>query len=117
MNVESYAYAVLTSVLGMGIVFFFLIVLSILMIVIRAVFDAPPNRGKQGVALGNTGGAAAGGGSTGATGTGSHTSGGATVTDSHGIPRWVVAAALAYVAAEEDEYSPHAEAWTKRGNR
>lgn len=117
MNIESYGYAVLTSVLGMGIVFFFLIVLSVLMIVIRGIFDAPANREKQGVPLGSAGGSAAGGVPTGATGTGGNASGGATVEDSHGIPRWVIAAALAYIAAEEDEYAPHAEAWTKRGDR
>lgn len=107
MNVESFGYALLAAVVGMAIVFLFLVVLSVLMVIIRAIFDdkaaagAPPD----GAADGGASGQAAG-----------ETSRAADQTDD-GVPRWAVAAALAYLSEEEREYAPRAAGWTVRSIR
>ncbi len=102
MNVESYSYVLVTAVVGMGVVFFFLVFLSVMMHVIRRIFDTPA----PGVKAGRT--AARSGGT-------EETETGGDSVDSHGIPHWVVAGALAYILVEEQEYTPHAGIWTQRG--
>jgi Na+-transporting methylmalonyl-CoA/oxaloacetate decarboxylase gamma subunit len=117
MNIESFSYAVLTTIVGMAIVFGFLIVLSVLMVVIRVIFDRDPGRTPAG-----TGAAAASAGA--APGRGG-AAGAATGTEvGHpadeivgGVPRWVVAATLAYLAEEEREYAPRADGWAIRSTR
>lgn len=113
MNVEAYSYVVVAALVGMGVVFFFLIILSLLMVVIRFFFDRPAAdraAGRWSSAGGRTGDVPSGDTAVG-------TSGGANVTDSHGVPRWAVAGALAYLAAEEREYAPRSGGWTQRGQR
>lgn len=110
MNVEAYNYVIITALLGMGIVFFFLVVLSVLMIVIRALFDTPPagaaKKSRDAVpAVDSAGGAEV------------ERSGGADVVDAFGVPRWAIAAALAYLTAEEKDHTPYATVWTERGDR
>lgn len=108
MNVESFSYALLAAVVGMAIVFLFLVVLSVLMVVIRAIFeDRAAARGGQPetAADGDAGGQPAG-----------ETSRAADQTDD-GVPRWAVAAALAYLSEEEREYAPRAAGWTARSIR
>ena len=109
MNVEAYSYVVVAALVGMGVVFFFLIVLSVLMVVIRFFFDRPagdkpasPRSSTEKTGVGAAGSTAGG------------TTGGADVTDSGGVPRWAVAGALAYLATEEREYAPRSGEWTKR---
>jgi Na+-transporting methylmalonyl-CoA/oxaloacetate decarboxylase gamma subunit len=106
MNVESYSYALLTAGVGMGTVFFFLVLLSVMMLVIRRLFDTPVTVAKG---AGDEEGASPG--------TAKQTTGGAEVIDSHGVPRWVIAGVLAYIATEETEYAPHSGIWTQRGQR
>ena len=109
MNVESFSYVLLTTVVGMAIVFLFLVVLSLLMVVIRAIFDDKPAPSPAS----SQNGSATDGGSDGA---GAAASAGADQTD-YGVPRWVVAAALAYLSEEEREYAPRASGWTIRSTR
>ena len=98
MNIESFSYVLLTTVVGMAIVFLFLVVLSLLMVVIRAIFDDKPAPSPASSQNGST------------------TDGGSDQTDD-GVPRWVVAAALAYLSEEEREYAPRASGWTIRSTR
>lgn len=105
MNVESFSYAALTTLIGMGVVFLFLIVLSLLMVAIRVIFDSYRPLRRTGTNDRSSGGTsyrdeeiAAGGG--------------ALVTDASGIPRWVIAGALAYLIVEDEEYQPVAGSWT-----
>ncbi len=105
MNIESYSFALLTAVVGMGTVFFFLVLLSVMMLVIRRLFDAPvvvrtSENGNDGAGVDQP-----------------VTTGGADVVDSNGLPRWVIAGVLAYIAAEETEYAPYSGIWTQRGQR
>jgi Na+-transporting methylmalonyl-CoA/oxaloacetate decarboxylase gamma subunit len=111
VNVEAYSYVVVAALVGMGVVFLFLIVLSVLMVVIRFFFDrSPADRvgPRRLFGKGEAGGVPSENAATGATG-------GADVTDAHGVPRWAVAGALAYLAAEEREYAPRSGGWTQRG--
>jgi Na+-transporting methylmalonyl-CoA/oxaloacetate decarboxylase gamma subunit len=113
VNVEAYSYVVVAALVGMGVVFFFLIILSVLMVVIRFFFDR--SAGDRAAARRSSAADRTGGGLSGdAVAAGS---GGADVTDSHGVPRWAVAGALAYLAAEEREYAPRSGGWTQRGQR
>lgn len=108
MNVESFSYALLAAVVGMAIVFLFLVVLSVLMVVIRAIFDDNAVAGgdqHDAATDGDAGEQAAG-----------KTSRAADQTDD-GVPRWAVAAALAYLSEEEREYAPRAAGWTVRSIR
>ena len=41
MDIQAYSYTVLSSIIGMGIVFTFLGFLSLLMVIIKRVFDSP----------------------------------------------------------------------------
>lgn len=117
MNVEAFGYAVLSTAVGMGIVFFFLIVLSILMTVIRRLFDdggvfahpdsAAPRRGDPAPADGSTGGDG---------GEVAKPSGSPADELVGGVPRWVIAGAIAYLSEEEREYRPRAGAWAERSN-
>tara|TARA_B100000614_G_scaffold201272_1_gene182555 strand:+ start:324 stop:641 length:318 start_codon:yes stop_codon:yes gene_type:complete len=105
VNVESYGYVVLTAAVGMGIVFLFLIILSLLMVVIRGVFGERPRPTA----------AAATGGETAATTDSSAERPADTV--EQGVPRWVIAGALAYLAEEERDYAPQSQQWTQRSTR
>jgi Na+-transporting methylmalonyl-CoA/oxaloacetate decarboxylase gamma subunit len=112
MNIESFGYALLTAVVGMAIVFLFLVVLSLLMVVIRAVFNDRP---QASTTTGTSGGGTAAGGGAGE-GANPADSRAADETD-NGVPRWAVAAALAYLSEEEREYAPRATGWTVRSIR
>ncbi|MFW5695171.1 MAG: OadG family protein [Alkalispirochaeta sp.] len=115
MNVESFSYVLLTTVVGMAIVFLFLAVLSLLMFLIRFMFDEKTGAGggarpKNGAAVARNGGGAGGHG-------GESTPSDAADRSDDGVPRWVVAAALAYLSEEEREYAPRASGWTVRSMR
>ncbi|MEX2444048.1 MAG: OadG family protein [Alkalispirochaeta sp.] len=116
MNIESFSYVLLTTVVGMAIVFLFLAVLSVLMFVIRSIFDE--KAAASGKVDGRNGGGGPGGPGDGASGggAGSAPTNAADRTDG-GVPRWAVAAALAYLSEEEREYAPRASGWTVRSIR
>jgi Na+-transporting methylmalonyl-CoA/oxaloacetate decarboxylase gamma subunit len=124
MNIESFSYAVLTTVVGMGIVFGFLIVLSVLMVIIRGIFDGNPGSplfSSRRTPEGTGAAAASAGAGTGRTGTGEAATGTEVGHPADevvgGVPRWVVAATLAYLAEEEREYAPRAGGWAIRSIR
>jgi Na+-transporting methylmalonyl-CoA/oxaloacetate decarboxylase gamma subunit len=112
MNIESFGYAMLTAVVGMAIVFLFLVVLSLLMVVIRALFNDKPEQPSTAESPGR-GTAADGGAGRSGPPVASHA---ADQTD-NGVPRWAIAAALAYLSEEEREYAPRATGWTVRSIR
>jgi len=89
----------------MAIVFLFLVVLSLLMVAIRFIFEekADASDTATGLSAGATSGGPGGGDA-------------ADQTDD-GVPRWVVATALAYLSEEEREYAPRASGWTIRSTR
>lgn len=107
MNIESFEYALVTAGVGMGVVFFALVVLSGLMILLRTIFrdegsaGASPAGGQAKPAAGAAGEKAA-------------ETGGPDTRDAAGVPRWAFAGALAYLAAEESQMTPHASPWTRR---
>lgn len=98
MNIESIEYALITAGVGMGIVFFALLILSGVMLVIRAIFGGSPQ------ANGTT-----------PTATPAAT---APIDPNHtgpeGLPRWAIAGAVAYIHAEEAFATPYASPWTQR---
>jgi Na+-transporting methylmalonyl-CoA/oxaloacetate decarboxylase gamma subunit len=114
-GLESFGYALLTAAVGMAIVFFFLVVLSLMMRVIRYLFD-PAERARPagGAPPARDADQEQGAHRTGASASVAHANDGAGVVDAHGIPRWAIAAALAYLSEEERAYSPAATGWTYR---
>ncbi|MFA7565947.1 MAG: OadG family protein [Alkalispirochaeta sp.] len=109
MSVESFSYSLLTALFGMGTVTFFLVLLSGLMVVIRRLFDTPAE-GAPTVKKGKTGNGVA-------ETQGSEIQSGADVVDASGVPRWVIAGVLAYIAAEETAYTPYSRVWIERGRQ
>ncbi len=109
MIVDTLEYALVTAGVGMGIVFFALISLSLMMLVIRAIFA---DRSTTTAADPGSGGAKAGadGGSRGA----GRKEPGPDEKDEHGVPRWALAGAVAYLLEEERERAPWASPWTSR---
>ena len=93
MNTESFGYAVISALVGMTIVFIFLVVLSVIMVVLRRVLDPTkedfPARG-EGDAIERA----------------------ASSTDGD-PPPWVIAGVMAYLSVEERNRAPHAGVWTK----
>lgn len=105
MNVESYSYVAITALIGMGVVFFFLIALSLLMYGIRFLFDDRSQKKTTKRDLSSPTGRSQESGDPVAA---------ADVIDTNGLPRWVIAATLAYLVAEEREYAPEANGWVQR---
>ncbi|SIR11198.1 Oxaloacetate decarboxylase, gamma chain [Alkalispirochaeta americana] len=95
---DSFGYALVTAGVGMGIVFFFLLFLSVVMLVLRAVMI---EKSPEPTAAGSESSEP-------------EVSGGADEVDAAGIPRWAMAAVVAYLEAEEAEYAPRAEGWLAR---
>lgn len=100
MNNQVLSFSLLAAALGMGVVFLFLGILSVLMAAIKRVFGEGDSVPKGNAAAGNEprAGAAqqrAGGGAT----------------DSGGLPDWVMAAAVAFVMEEQHEFQRSASAW------
>lgn len=106
---DTFQYALTTAGVGMGIVFSFLLALSLLMYLMRALLVGRPEAG--GTASKASGEREATGGDGGGR---TASSGGAETTDEQGVPRWAVAGAVAYLLAEEQEHAPRAAAWTGR---
>ncbi|WP_146049476.1 OadG family protein [Alkalispirochaeta sphaeroplastigenens] len=104
---DSFGYALVTAGVGMMIVFVFLLFLSAVMMVLRALLMDRPAGG---------GGGAAQDGATGAE-EGESGAGGAFVSGEGGVPRWAIAGAVAYLEAEEAEYAPRAAGWLERRER
>lgn len=88
MSNESFSYVLLTAGIGMGLVFFFLAFLSLLMIVIRIVFDRVPQDNTKIVTGPSTGSAP-------------------------DPPSWAIVAAVAYLMEEENDSIPQAKHWVE----
>lgn len=102
MNTDTLMYAVKVAILGLGVVFLSLWALSILMSLIKRIFDREETKsgtGGKGVKTGSAGDR--GVASTGST---------ASPTD-EGIPPWVISGVVAYLTEEELEVSRSAEPW------
>ena len=99
MNTEAFGYAVLSALVGMAIVFLFLVVLSVIMVVLRKMLDDPAGDNAR-----SDGGPVA------------HTER-TEPSAEDGLPPWVVAGVMAYLSAEEQHRAPHAGTWTKRGRQ
>jgi hypothetical protein len=108
---DTFQYALVTAGIGMGIVFFFLFALSMLMYLIRALLVDRPEASGSGAKANGSGAA----GTTGASGQGT-AGGGPDTADEHGVPRWALAGAVAYLLEEEREYAPRADAWIGRND-
>lgn len=121
MNTESFGFALLASLVGMAVVFAFLIVLSLMMYLIRRVFDAPAGGDAAPAEVGGAHATSGGRGRPGAPTTsaarGRPAASEAADVLSGGVPRWVTAAVLAYLATEEREYRPQSSNWARRRNR
>ncbi len=100
MNTESFGYAVLSALVGMAIVFIFLVVLSAIMVVLRRVFDAPARNESS-----SRGEAAA------------VDLMRETPSSAGDPPQWVIAGVMAYLSSEEQNSAPHAGVWTKWGRQ
>ncbi len=100
MNVEVFSYSVFTTVLGMLVVFLSLTALSVMMVVLKAVFASADKRDVRNGARK----AAAGGRRE--------------QEPAREPPPWLVAAAAAYLAEEEGEPDrPTAEPWNAEVNQ
>lgn len=105
MNGETFMYTVKVALLGIGVVFVSLWALSMLMSVIKRLFDKDPEKKKR--PLG-------GGRSVAAEGSGAAAGGAGAPTDGEApLPSWVIPAAAAFLMEEELEASRSAEPWTK----
>ena len=98
MNIESFGYALLAALVGMAIVFLFLVVLSVIMVVLRRLLDGAPGATALPTADRNA----------------ARTDGATRPADGD-PPQWVVAGVMAYLASEERNRAPHAGVWTTRG--
>ena len=90
MSLESFEYSLLTAGVGMGLVFLFLGALSVLMVVIRTLFDRR-RRGGETVPGDSS----------------------EETPDPVAAPDWVIAAAPAYLFEEENDVIPNAEGWVR----
>lgn len=93
---ESYSFVVLASLVGMGIVFAFLTLLSLLMVAMRSI-----DRGDASQPLGTDHPA--------------HPSTEITHSPARALPSWAVAAAVVYLDAERELEQGSASVWTGRG--
>jgi Na+-transporting methylmalonyl-CoA/oxaloacetate decarboxylase gamma subunit len=92
MNIETMEYAVLTTVVGITIVFSILVILSLLMVLIKKVFDE-----KEAKPAGKAAAPAAV----------------KTVSTEAGLPAWLSLAVAAFEALEAEDLAPNtAASWT-----
>ena len=107
MNNQVLSFSLLAAALGMGVVFLFLGILSVLMAAIKRVFGEGDSVPKGNAAAGNE--PRAGAAQQRAGDNQQRAGGGAT--DSGGLPDWVMAAAVAFVMEEQHEFQRSASAW------
>lgn len=117
MNIESFEFALVTAGVGMGIVFFALIVLSVMMLVIRVIFrDRPAEDATHSAVainmINTTDTAERGEG-----GIDAGSDPGPDAVDATGLPRWALAGVVTYLVEEERERAPWATPWTTRPMR
>ena len=121
MNNQVLSFSLLAAGLGMGVVFLFLGILSVLMTAIKRLFGEGEAATKPAVVGGkeSTAGtqSAAGGKRAGAGPAGSERTEGANGADRGGLPDWVMAAAVAYVMEEQHEFRRSAIAWQPEPGR
>ncbi len=104
MNIEALDYALVTAGVGMGIVFFALITLSLMMLLIRSVFaDRAASPQSAGDSAGNSAADVT-------------SEPGPNSLDAGGVPRWALAGAVAYLLAEESQMTPYASPWRRRND-
>lgn len=96
MNSELYTFSILAAILGMTVVFLFLGILSFLMFAIKLVFGEKPIRERPAEWLQQQSAAAE---------------------QTEGEAEWVIAAAAAYLIAEEADARRSAEAWRPAAER
>ena len=103
MNVELYSYSVFTTVLGMLVVFLSLSALSVMMVVLKAIFSG---EGKQ--SAGQRPGTVAATKASAAT-----AGGGKNLQPEPGeqMPLWIPVAVAAYLAEQEEPDRPTADPW------
>ena len=108
MSTETLSFVLLASIVGMGIVFIFLTMLSLLMVLIKGVDRVAPASGDQASDsvhhLGARRAPAPAGESRAPSGVPT-------------LPVWAVAAVAAYLEAERDAVQSSASVWTKRTSR
>ncbi len=101
MNTDTISYVILTAGVGMGVVFFALTFLSLMMVALRVTFadrsakrsvGIGPGRGNESVA----------------------SEPGPEDTDEQGTPRWVLAGAVAYLQMEQQTRAVSASPWASR---
>lgn len=100
MNTEAYNYVLISALLGMGVVFIFLWVLSLIMSWIKLLFGEKPQKG-LGTPVAETAAVAS------STNIAAGTSNG----KDESVPVWVFAAVAAYLIEEELESQRSAESW------
>ena len=109
MNSELFVFSILAAVLGMAVVFIFLGILSFLMYGINRLFgERQPGAGQPG-ARGHSGGSKPA-----ADAAGRQARAGSADGEDSGDRRWVVAAAAAFVLAEQLDLRRSAAAWQPR---
>ncbi len=108
MNNQVLSFSLLAAGLGMGVVFLFLGILSVLMTAIKRLFGEGEAATKPAVVGGkeSTAGTQSAAGAEGAKGS-----------DRGGLPDWVMAAAVAYVMEEQHEFRRSAIAWQPEPGR
>lgn len=98
MNVEVYSYSLITTVLGMLVVFLSLSALSVMMVVLKRIFSGDEKKG-GGRRTEKTEARKAKPGKVEQTGSGQQ------------LPVWVRAAVAAYLSAEQEPDRPSADPW------
>ena len=96
MNSELFTFSILAAILGMAVVFVFLGILSFLMFAIKTVFGEKPIRERPAARSRQQSAAAE---------------------QTEGEAEWVIAAAAAYLIAEEGDARRSAEAWRPAAER
>ena len=114
MNNQVLSFSLLAAALGMGVVFLFLGILSVLMAAIKRFFGDGESSPQSAVA--SSGGPTASNGPNSASAVGDHNGAGSGV-DPAGVPDWVMAAVVAFVMEEQNEFQRTASAWLPEPGR
>ncbi|TVR03695.1 MAG: hypothetical protein EA403_06565 [Spirochaetaceae bacterium] len=113
MSNQVFSFSLLAAGLGMGVVFLFLGILSVLMTAIKRLFgeaDSAPNSTAAAGGKKSAGGAQSGAGD-------QRASEGPAGSDPAGLPDWVTAAVVAFVMEEQNEFQRSASAWQPEPGR
>lgn len=111
MNSELLSFSVLAAILGMGVVFLFLGILSVLMAAINRVFGDRP------VDSQSAGDRKQDGGSPGSGKKAAQGADGSSPAEEGAMPQWVIAAAVAFLMEEDLDFRRSASAWQPSSGR